>query len=81
MLGHRGCRLAITYPEIYEMQVRAIFQAACDMKKEGVDAKPEVMIPLVGTVKELQILTEMVRRVASEVIRSAASTFRLSSER
>jgi pyruvate,orthophosphate dikinase len=68
MLGHRGCRLAITFPEIYEMQVRAIYQAACDMKKEGVDARPEVMIPLVGALKELQILTEMVRRVAAEVM-------------
>ena len=55
MLGHRGCRLGITYPEIYEMQVRAIFQAACDVKKDGIDVHPEVMIPLVGTTKELQI--------------------------
>jgi pyruvate,orthophosphate dikinase len=68
MLGHRGCRLAVTFPEIYEMQVRAIFQAACDVKKEGVDARPEVMIPLVGTVKELTTLTEMVRRVAAETL-------------
>jgi len=68
MLGHRGCRLAVTFPEIYEMQVRAIFQAACDVKKEGVDARPEVMIPLVGTVKELTMLTEMVRRVAAETL-------------
>jgi pyruvate,orthophosphate dikinase len=68
MLGHRGCRLGITFPEIYEMQVRAIFQAACDVKKEGIDACPEVMIPLVGTLKELQITSEMVRRVAKEVI-------------
>ncbi len=71
MLGHRGCRLAITYPEIYEMQVRAIFQAACDVKRDGVDARPEVMIPLVGTVGELQILTDMVRRVAAEVIKDS----------
>jgi len=68
MLGHRGCRLAVTFPEIYEMQVRAIFQAACDVKKDGVDARPEVMIPLVGTVKELTMLTEMVRRVAAETL-------------
>ena len=68
MLGHRGCRLGITYPEIYEMQVRAIFQAACKVKKEGVDVQPEVMIPLVGTVKELQLTTEMTRRVAAEVM-------------
>jgi len=68
MLGHRGCRLAITFPEIYEMQVRAIFQAACDVRKDGIDARPEVMIPLVGTIKELSVLKEMVQRIAAEVI-------------
>jgi pyruvate,orthophosphate dikinase len=67
MLGHRGCRLGVTYPEIYEMQVRAIYQAACVVKKEGGDAIPEVMIPLVGTVKELQLNADMTRRVAAEV--------------
>jgi pyruvate, orthophosphate dikinase len=69
MLGHRGCRLGITYPEIYEMQVRAIYQAACDVKKQGIDVRPEVMIPLVGTEKELQLTSEMVRRVAAETIK------------
>jgi pyruvate,orthophosphate dikinase len=69
MLGHRGCRLAVTYPEIYEMQVRAIFEAACDVKKEGIDVQPEVMIPLVGTTMELQILADMVRRVAGDVFK------------
>src|SRR5437763_9160330 len=69
MLGHRGCRLAIIYLEIYEMQVRAIFQAACDVKKDGIDPRPEVMIPLVGTVKELTILCDMIKRVAAEVIK------------
>ena len=68
MLGHRGCRLGITYPEIYEMQVRAIFQAACDVKKDGVDVRPEVMIPLVGTTRELQLTTETVRRIAKETM-------------
>jgi len=68
MLGHRGCRLAVTFPEVYEMQVRAIYQAACDVQKDGIDARPEVMIPLVGTVKELTILSEMVRRVAAETM-------------
>lgn len=48
MMGLRGCRLGLTFPEINEMQVRAIFYAACDLKKEGLDVKPEVMIPLVG---------------------------------
>jgi pyruvate,orthophosphate dikinase len=71
MLGHRGCRLGITYPEIYEMQVRAIFQAACDVKKDGVDVKPEVMIPLIGTTKELQLTSDMVRRVAADVMKEA----------
>jgi pyruvate,orthophosphate dikinase len=68
MLGHRGCRLGITYPEIYEMQVRAIFQAACDVKKDGLDVFPEVMIPLVGTVKELELTTEMTHRIAKETM-------------
>ena len=67
MLGHRGCRLGITFPEIYEMQVRAIYQAACEVKQQGIDALPEVMIPLVGTVKELEITAEMAKRVAAEV--------------
>jgi len=67
MLGLRGCRLGIMYPEITEMQARAIFEAACDCKKQGIDAKPEVMIPLVGDVKELQLQKEIVNRVAREV--------------
>jgi pyruvate, orthophosphate dikinase len=69
MLGHRGCRLGITYPEIYEMQVRAIFQAACAVKKDGIDVRPEVMIPLVGTTKELQLTTEMTHRTAAAVMK------------
>jgi len=69
MLGHRGTRLGITFPEIYEMQVRAIYQAACEVKKAGIAVHPEVMIPLVGTVKELQITTEMTRRVAAETFK------------
>ncbi|ANU08021.1 pyruvate, phosphate dikinase [Paraurantiacibacter namhicola] len=68
MLGHRGCRLGITYPEIYEMQARAIFEAACEVAAEsGEPVVPEVMIPLVGTRKELAILRELVERVAEEV--------------
>ncbi len=74
MLGHRGCRLAVTFPEIYEMQVRAIFEAACSVTQEGLDVRPEVMIPLVGTVKELQILTDMVRRVAAEVMKERGTS-------
>jgi pyruvate, orthophosphate dikinase len=67
MLGLRGCRLGILYPEITEMQARAIFEAACDCKKKGIEAKPEVMIPLVGDVKELALQKEIVDRVAQEV--------------
>ncbi|MGA7614010.1 MAG: pyruvate, phosphate dikinase [Thermoanaerobaculia bacterium] len=68
MLGHRGCRLGITYPEIYEMQVRAIFEAACLVRKEGLEVHPEVMIPLVGSVPELAITREMTARVAKEIV-------------
>ena len=67
MLGLRGCRLGIMYPEITEMQARAIFEAACDCKKQGFEAKPEVMIPLVGEVKEFSAQKEIVNRVAKEV--------------
>lgn len=68
MLGHRGCRLGISYPEVYEMQARAIFEAACALTKKGVEVKPEVMIPLVGEPAELSILRALVDRVAREVI-------------
>ena len=67
MLGHRGCRLGITYPEITAMQARAIFEAACIVKKEGTDVKPEVMIPLVTTLQEFQNQEAVVRKTASEV--------------
>ena len=64
MLGHRGCRLGITYPEIYQMQVRAIMEAAVNVKKQGVKVLPEIMIPLVGMKKELDLLkTEMIETV------------------
>jgi pyruvate,orthophosphate dikinase len=67
MLGHRGCRLGITYPEITEMQARAIFEAAVAVQKQGITVKPEVMIPLVGSLKEMANQAAIVRRVASEV--------------
>ncbi|MBM3307477.1 MAG: pyruvate, phosphate dikinase [Candidatus Eisenbacteria bacterium] len=67
MLGHRGCRLGVTYPEIYEMQVRAIYEAACALANRGVDVRPEVMIPLVGEPKELSILRELAERVGNEI--------------
>ncbi len=71
MLGHRGCRLGITYPEIYDMQVQAIFEAACELAKEGLEVVPEVMIPLIGTAKELEILKENAVKVAEEVMEKA----------
>ncbi|HEY6768993.1 MAG TPA: pyruvate, phosphate dikinase [Candidatus Sulfotelmatobacter sp.] len=69
MLGHRGCRLGITYPEITEMQARAIFEAAVDVSKKGVKVFPEVMIPLVATVKEMANQGAIVRRIAEEVFK------------
>jgi pyruvate,orthophosphate dikinase len=67
MLGHRGCRLGITYPEITEMQARAIIEAALDLKAKGIKTFPEIMIPLIGTVKELQLQETIVREVAEMV--------------
>jgi pyruvate,orthophosphate dikinase len=67
MLGHRGCRLGISFPEITEMQARAIFEAAVHVQKEGIKVKPEVMIPLVGFPKELQLQLDIVNKVAAEV--------------
>ena len=67
MLGHRGCRLGITYPEITEMQARAIMEAACNLKKQGLDPKPEIMVPLVGTIKELKQQAEIIRSTAETV--------------
>jgi len=69
MLGHRGCRLGITYPEITEMQARAIMEAACELAKEGETVIPEIMIPLVGNVEELKHQKEIVVKVAEEVMK------------
>lgn len=72
MLGHRGCRLAITYPEIYAMQCRAIFEAIVHVSKnEGIDIHPEIMIPLVGHDKELSILGDMVREIGQQILTEA----------
>ncbi len=68
MMGLRGCRLGLMYPEINEMQVRAIFMAACDLKKSGLEVKPEIMIPLVSAVNELKVDRELLERVAKEVM-------------
>ena len=67
MLGHRGCRLGITYPEIYDMQARAIIEAAVKVSKDGVKVHPEIMIPLVGTLKELKIIKDRIIKIADEV--------------
>jgi pyruvate,orthophosphate dikinase len=68
MLGHRGCRLGVTYPEIYDMQVQAIAEAACEVAKAGVKVLPEIMIPLIGVDEELRILYESAKRIVEEVI-------------
>ncbi len=68
MLGHRGCRLGIAYPEITEMQARAVFEAAADVVKKKIKVKPEIMIPLVGFKKEFDLQAEIVHRVAKEVM-------------
>jgi pyruvate,orthophosphate dikinase len=68
MLGHRGCRLGITYPEIYDMQVRAIMEAACAVTRDGVKAEPEIMIPLTGTVGEMKLTYDMAKAVADAVV-------------
>jgi pyruvate,orthophosphate dikinase len=67
MLGHRGCRLGVVYPEITEMQVRAIFEAATKVQKEGIKVKPEIMVPLVGFTKELALQVELIRKTAEKV--------------
>jgi pyruvate,orthophosphate dikinase len=75
MLGHRGCRLGIAYPEITETQARAIFEAAVAVQKKGIKVKPEVMIPLVGFKKELDLQVEIVHRVAAEVQKETKTKF------
>jgi pyruvate, orthophosphate dikinase len=75
MLGHRGCRLGIVYPEISEMQARAVFEAAAQVQKEGLKVRPEIMIPLVGFPKELQLQLEVVHRVAAEVAKEQKTRF------
>ncbi|MBP3830556.1 MAG: pyruvate, phosphate dikinase [Bacteroidaceae bacterium] len=67
MLGHRGCRLGITFPEITAMQTRAILSAACELKKEGFDPKPEIMVPLIGILYELKQQKAIIQKVAKEV--------------
>ena len=68
MLGHRGCRLGVTYPEIYDMQVQAIIEAACNVKKKGVTVYPEIMLPIISTEQEFALLKDDVHRIAKEVM-------------
>jgi pyruvate,orthophosphate dikinase len=68
MLGHRGCRLAITYPEIYQMQVRAITEAACIVTKEGIQVHAEIMVPLISTTRELDLLREQIEALVKQVM-------------
>lgn len=75
MLGHRGCRLAIVYPEIYEMQVNAIFSAVVQLVNEGIEVLPEIMIPLVGEAKELAILKNMVDSIAAKFKEESSKEF------
>jgi len=75
MLGHRGCRLGITFPEVYQMQARAIFEAAAELVAEGVKVLPEVMIPLVIEDRELEILKEDIERIAKEVMEEKGVDF------
>ncbi|WP_167612973.1 pyruvate, phosphate dikinase [Maribellus sediminis] len=74
MLGHRGCRLGNTYPEITEMQARAIIEAAVNLKKKGVDAKPEIMVPLIGTVKEFKLQADIINATAKKVFEEKGAT-------
>ncbi|HTY58665.1 MAG TPA: pyruvate, phosphate dikinase [Bacteroidota bacterium] len=76
MLGFRGCRLGLIYPEITEMQSRAIFEAAADVQLRGIAVEPEIMIPLVGNVKELEHQEKIVRRVAGEVMKEKGTKFK-----
>jgi pyruvate, orthophosphate dikinase len=75
MLGHRGCRLGILFPEIYQMQVDAIFYAVAELQDEGVEVTPEIMIPLVGTARELEIMRQMVEERAEAIAREKGIEF------
>jgi pyruvate,orthophosphate dikinase len=74
MLGHRGCRLGITYPEITEMQTRAIIEAALNLKVKGIEVIPEIMVPLVGTVKEFVAQEQVIRSTAQKVFKERKDT-------
>jgi pyruvate, orthophosphate dikinase len=73
MMGHRGCRLAVTYPEIAEMQTRAVIEAAINVNKKGMNVVPEIMIPLVGEIKELKYVKDVVVKTADEIIKNTGA--------
>jgi pyruvate,orthophosphate dikinase len=75
MLGHRGCRLGVTRPELYKMQVRAIFEAACALRNRGLNPIPEVMIPLVGSLGEFTLCREYTEQIAQAVMEEAGTEF------
>jgi pyruvate,orthophosphate dikinase len=75
MLGHRGCRLGVVYPEISEMQARAVFEAAAAVQKKGIKVRPEIMIPLVGFPRELELQIEIVHRIAAEIAKAKKTKF------
>jgi pyruvate,orthophosphate dikinase len=74
MMGHRGCRLGISYPEITEMQARAVFEAGLNMRAKGITVKAEIMVPLVGTVREFNLQAEVIRRTAATVFAERGDT-------
>ncbi|MBT6121586.1 pyruvate, phosphate dikinase [bacterium] len=74
MLGHRGCRLGVSYPEIYEMQAQAIMNAACRLSKEGKSVKPEIMIPLIGEVLEFKVLRQKIEAIVENVFKETGTT-------
>lgn len=78
MLGHRGCRLGNTYPEITEMQTRAIIEAALNLKERGILSKPEIMVPLIGTVKEFEFQEEIIRSTAKKIFKERNETIEFS---
>ena len=78
MMGHRGCRLAVTYPEIAEMQTRAVIEAAIKVNKDGIKVEPEIMIPLVGTIKELKYVKNIVVETADQIIKESGMDIKYS---
>ncbi|NQV35419.1 MAG: pyruvate, phosphate dikinase, partial [Phycisphaeraceae bacterium] len=76
MLGHRGCRLAVTYPAIYKMQARAIMEAALNVKKKGKNPMPEIMIPLIGSVEELKLVKQDVLDEVKETLKTSKATIK-----